>query len=560
MNDEPAPVARCCASQNRRHVWGWVIKVARLAWVNFRTLLDGHVTVRDHLVLVGPNTSGKSSVLAVAALALGGATDLSSIRVHDFRDPTLALELEATLVGLDDVDRGAFPDEVVVAEGAASLRLRVRAEVDPTDPETTLTVTRSFPDSGHSRRPSSVQLERLGFTKVAASRSMGRELGGAQGVARALVRGLDITADAAALEAGLAQVRIVLETSRAIGDFRDDLAARLNESLPARVDKDDVKLTLASDLTDSPLATTTVTLRDAGGDRPVTEHSDGVQALTVLALMGMASRTSARIVAIDEPETHLHPTAQRALIERLLTGTAQQLLATHSSAVAAAAKPEHLATIDRTGMIRQLPDDAPISGALQLLRDYRQSLVEPLTARVVCVVEGDADRMVLEAVARLVNIPLSRLDVAIFQLDGCGGFASVWNFFGPAGLGMAFTAVCDEDAREDWAGTLGVDPAALETRDVLVLTPDLEAVYVTGLGHSRVLELIREAGLISERRFCGQAGKSNWAEMNTHEDVLKACGAKKLKTAAAASIAAGMTQEDGLKLNIIATFLSGLVP
>ncbi len=539
---------------------GWVIKIARLSWVNFRSLLDGHATVRDHLVLVGPNASGKSSVLAVAALTLGSGADLPSIRVQDFRDPTLTLELEATLVGLDDDDRGAFPDEVVVAEGAASLRISVRAEVDPTDPETTLTVTRSFPDSGHGRRPSSAQLKRLGFSKISASRSMGRELVGAQGVARSLVRGLDITADAAALEAGLAQVRTVLETSTTIGDFRDILAARLTESLPATVGKDDVKLTLSSDLADSPLAATTMTLRDAGGDRPLTEHSDGVQALTVLALMGMGSATSARIVAIDEPETHLHPTAQRALIERLLAGTSQQLLATHSSAVAAAAKPEHLATIDRTGMIRQLPDDAPISGALQLLRDYRQSLVEPLTARVVCVVEGDADRMLLEAVARSVNIPLSRLDVAIFQLDGCGGFASVWNFFGPAGLGMTFTAVCDEDAREDWAGTLGVDPGALKTRDVLVLTPDLEGVYVAELGHARVLELIQAAGLISERWFCAQVGKSKWAEVNTHEDVLKVCGAKKLKTAAAASIAAGMTEADGRKLTTIATYLSGLVP
>lgn len=271
--------------------------------MNFRSLLDGHVIVRDHLVLVGPNTSGKSSVLAVAALALGSGTDLPSISVYDFRDPTLALELEATLVELDDVDRGAFPDEVVVAGGAASMRVRVRAEVDPADPETTLTVTRSFPDSGHSRRPSSAQLERLGFSRVSASRSMGRELAGAQGVARSLVRALDITADADALEEGLAQVRSVLETSRAIGDFRDDLAARLTESLPLTVGKDDVRLTLASDLAESPLAATTVTLRDDGGDRPLTEHSDGVQALTVLALMGMGSRTSTRIVAIDEPET-----------------------------------------------------------------------------------------------------------------------------------------------------------------------------------------------------------------------------------------------------------------
>ena len=48
--------------------------------------------------------------------------------------------------------------------------------------------------------------------------------------------------------------------------------------------------------------------------------------------------------------------------------------------------------------------------------------------------------------------------------------------------------------------------------------------------------------------------------MNTHQDVLKACGAKKLKTAAAASIAAGMTDADSQKLSTITAYLSGLLP
>lgn len=540
---------------------GCAIKITQLSWTNFRSLQDGSVIVRDHLVLVGPNTSGKSSLLAIAALTLGSPAEQPTVSVHDFCDPTLPLELEATLIGLDDIDRGAFPDEVTVGTGGVvTLRVRVRAEVDPADPDTTLTVARSFPTSGHSRRPSSAQLYRFAFTKVSAARSMGRELAGAQGVARTLVRGLDITADIEVLEAGLAQVRGVLETSTAITTFRDDLAKRLTESLPTAVDKDDVKLSLASDLADSPLAGTTVTLRDAAGDRPLTEHSDGVQALTVLALMGMGSRTTAQIVAVDEPETHLHPTAQRALTERLLDGSAQQLLATHSSAVAAAAKPEYLATIDRAGVVRQLPADAPISGALQLLRDYRQGLVEPLTARVVCVVEGDADRMVLEAVARALDIRLSRLDVAIFQLDGCGGFEAVWKFFGPDGLGLTFTAVCDEDARDDWAEALGVAPADLETREVLVLDADLEAVYVRELGPARVVELVRAAGLLSERKFCIHAGKSRWDEMTTNEDVVAGCGAKKNKTAAAASIASGLTAADAEQLTTITAFLRGLAP
>ncbi len=323
--------------------------------MNYRSLQDGGLAVREHVVLVGPNASGKSSILFVAALVLGVGSELSKVSVQDFKDPTQPLVLDALLTNLDEVDRGAFPDEVEVEGGTTTLRVRVQAEVDPADPDTTLAVTRFFPDAGHSRRPSSVQVARLGFLQLAASRSMGRELAGAQGVARTLVRNLDVSGDAEGLEAGLAQVRAVLAGSGVIGGFREQLADRLSESLPTPVTKNDVKLVLSSDLSDSPLAGTIMTLRDMSGDRALTEHSDGVQALAVTALMGMDAQRTGRIVAVDEPETHLHPTAQRALVQRLLKGTAQQLMATHSSAVAAAAQPQQLATIDRSGVVRQLP-------------------------------------------------------------------------------------------------------------------------------------------------------------------------------------------------------------
>lgn len=60
-DNEPAPVARCCASQDADTVGGRVIKVARLSWVNFRSLLDGHVNVREHLVLVGPTPAARAA-------------------------------------------------------------------------------------------------------------------------------------------------------------------------------------------------------------------------------------------------------------------------------------------------------------------------------------------------------------------------------------------------------------------------------------------------------------------------------------------------------------------
>jgi putative ATP-dependent endonuclease of OLD family len=478
-----------------------------------------------------------------------------SVSVNDFKDPSLPLVLDVVLSDLDDTDRGAFPDEVEYDGDLVTLPVRFRAEVDAGDPAATLTVERFYPQAT-KRRPSTAQLARFGFSFVPASRSMGRELAGSQGAATALIHRLDLTADKAALDAGFDMVRQVLASSGAIGEFRETLAGRLSESLPFAVAKEQVELKLAADLAESPLAGTTMTLTDAVSSRPITEHSDGVQALTVLALLGMDGARGGSIVAIDEPETHLHPTAQRALVSRLLTGSSQQLIATHNSAVAASAQPKHLGTIDRMGRIRQLPENAPIFGGLQLLRDWRQGLVEPLTAQVVLLVEGDSDRMVVEAVERVCDLGFAQADVAIFQLDGSGEFSAAWNFFGPPGLGMTVRAICDEDARNDWANVLGVEPVDIAASGVLVLNPDMEAFYVDALGPGRIVELVQAAGLLSETKFCARTGKNSWTELD-RDDVVTAAG-KRNKTPTAASIATGLTVADSVKLTPLVEFLAWL--
>jgi putative ATP-dependent endonuclease of OLD family len=507
------------------------------------------------MVLVGPNASGKSSILRAVTLCLGNGTELGSIAVRDFTDPSQPLTLEVVLDGLDNDDRAAFPDEVDVST-VVTLSLRVMATVDASDPDSTLVVERRFPSAGHTRRPSSAQLERFGYAFVPAARSLGRELAGAQGVARRLLTGLDMTADGPALATAQNAIRDALAASATIGGFRTQLASRLTEALPREVTPDEVQLIMATDLLDSPLAGTTLTLLDAGTAAPLQEQSDGIQALAVLALTGMQTAHSL-IVAIDEPETYLHPTAQRTLVRAMVGGAAQRLIATHSSSVASAVEPHHIVSLTAAGEARQLPAGSSIGEPLRLLRDWRNALIEPLTARLVVLVEGSSDRILVEGVANLLGHRLDTWDVAVFQLDGSGAFRDAWDVFGSPGLDIPTRGICDADAQQRWAATIDIPPGDLAGRGFLVLDPDLEAYYVGALGKSRVLELIDAAGLLNDIQLLAGSGKPD-VSLLTDEEVAAAC--RRHKVAVAASLAIWMSAADASTLLDLQSFIQALAP
>lgn len=146
------------------------MKIREVTWSNYRRLPDGQISVREHLVLVGPNDTGKSSIVRALQLCLGmaHAQVSAAIKERDFTDPIRPLILTVTLDGIDADDRAAFPDEITVGPPEI-LVLQVEATLDPTDFDQK-DVRRHFPDSGHGRAPTKDQLKAIGFVFVPAVR------------------------------------------------------------------------------------------------------------------------------------------------------------------------------------------------------------------------------------------------------------------------------------------------------------------------------------------------------------------------------------------------------
>ena len=139
------------------------MKIRDFTWSNYRRLPDGNLQVRDHLVLVGPNDTGKSSIVRALNMCLGMAHAqlMAAVSARDFTDQALPLTFTVTLSGIEDDDRAAFPDEITVGRPDV-LVVALEANLDPVDPDQK-TVRRYFPDGGHGRAPTKNQLKAIGF-------------------------------------------------------------------------------------------------------------------------------------------------------------------------------------------------------------------------------------------------------------------------------------------------------------------------------------------------------------------------------------------------------------
>ncbi len=530
------------------------MRIEKLIWENYRRLPDAVIDVRDHLVLVGPNDSGKSSVLRAVQICLGmpGPQLGTALELRDFTDPSKPLKLGVRLTDLDQNERAAFPDEVVPGPPPL-LRVVVDAEIDPDDGET-VTLRRGFPDSGHSRPPSRAQLAEFRWAYIPATRSLFRELGTTSGsVVQTLLAGLDLSADEAALNAAIVAMTNALDASGALGEFRQEISEVLSDALPNEVTVEDVGLKSAAEMQKDPLTGVTVTVRDGDHMAPLAEQSDGIRALTALALLTMSKKT-AQIVGIDEPETHLHPSAQRSVAATLRSAQGQRLIATHSPAIVSQMHPSEIVAFGADRRPRQLRADAPIGQAERATRHWSNRLIEPLTARHLLLVEGPSDRILVASVASMLDIDLDRRGVAIFELDSCDFFSTAYELFGPEGFDLPLSGLVDEDACEAWAEILGCDESELEGRSMFVCRADLEDEYVRALGREITVAALLASPQISEAALLQGCGVTSLGDI-TEEMLATYCRHKRRKVRAALAITTALTPDLGALISPVAALI-----
>jgi hypothetical protein len=418
--------------------------IVRLKITGFRGVQSADIVFGRHSVLVGPNNSGKTTIIEALALLFGRDRLVRRLTEHDFHgsapDEAARILCIATVSGFAPNDPQHHPSwfnpergvekwfdpntktlsaaqDAQHTELAVQIGFSARFDLDELEAETIrffvdddATLGDPFAEETHLRTIHTRALQELGFFLVPASRTWDRWISFSSELFRRVVatRG-DIPAQAVRAE------------RRRLWNPPDD--SRLEEQ-PGLSDivhavNDELRTLMASPprlqlrltATDSDSVLESVVphfMQGTGPTLPSLRQGTGLislQSLLLLMQFGKARAENGQsfVLAVEEPELHIQPSQQKRLVNRLNALCDQTIVTTHSPIVAAMfPAPDTIFVETRAGMLTAKPLIAavpaqPTNHQQHLLFAWREKLVAALMHEVVLIPEGVSDVAWLES-------------------------------------------------------------------------------------------------------------------------------------------------------------------
>ncbi len=420
------------------------MNIVRLKISGFRGVSSADIVLGKHSVLVGPNNSGKTTVIEALALLLGRDRLVRRLTEHDFHgsapNETARILCIATVTGFAPNDPHHHPSWFSPERGvekwfapiaktlsavpdarhtdlAVQIGFAARFDLDELEAETIrffvddeATLGDPFAEHAHLRAIHTKALQELGFFLVPASRTWDRWISFSSELFRRVVatRG-DMPAQAVRAERQRLWAPAqgdCLEDQPGLSQIVNTVNAELR-TLMASAPKLQLRLTA----TDSDSVLESVVphfVQGAGPTLPSLRQGSGLVSLQSLLLLMQFGKARAEtgqsfVLAVEEPELHIQPSQQKRLVSRLNALCDQTIVTTHSPIVAAMF-PAHdtlfLETRDGVLSARPLMDTVPAQPTnhqQHLLYAWRQRLVAALMHECVLIPEGISDVAWLEA-------------------------------------------------------------------------------------------------------------------------------------------------------------------
>ena len=483
------------------------MRVTSIRIRNFRGIRDLYLELDEVTVLIGENNSGKTSVLDALRLCL---KELGPRRVVfdtlDFHLPDGAADLLSVdpiqiEISFSEQTKGEWEDSLIGRLGRdgilqvgdderSHVRLRVTCTFDSAGRDfqqewSFLNLSDEplvgVPDAALSR----IQRE-VSYFYLHALREAGYHFGERGPFWRPFLKNTQLPAEEKAnIEQKLKEVNDLVVSSHASFERARDGLRKVQDIVPLS-SGDVVSIEAVPGRIFEMLAKAQIHLGTTTGAKiPVARHGEGTQSLAVLMLFSAfleAWPNGAPVVALEEPEAHLHPSAIRALWKLVRDFTGQKLISTHSADLISEISIQDIVRLIRTeeGIKSFRVPHGLLSQEETRKFNYhvRQVRGELLFARCWLLVEGETEAWVYPAAARAIGADLHRDGVRIveYRQSDVGLLAKIAKT-----LGIAWYCVGDDDAER-----LNTEPKVLENlgsasaEDRVVFPyPDIETHLLT---------------------------------------------------------------------------------
>jgi putative ATP-dependent endonuclease of the OLD family len=467
------------------------VRIALLSIKNFRGISEGKLKLPGHVVLIGDNNSGKSSVIEAIDLVLGPdrINRAAPIDEHDFYagryldgegDP-IPIEIEAIIVDLSPEQLRHFKGNLEFWNEAAgaliegppiaaiaganvkeALRVGFRGWYEPDDDDfKAQTFFCSPPQDSGEQPPFYARDKRLcGFLLLRALRTGSRAL--------SLERGslLDIILRVQELrpkmwENVLEQLRVLpvaADPELGITQILSGVQAAIRSFVPSEwASEPHLRV---SDLTRETLRRTLTVFMATGAMNGATPHAapfqhqgNGTINMLVLALLSMIADAKQTVIfAMEEPEIAIPPSTQKRIVDGVRRKSSQALFTSHSPYVLEEFSPSQILVLrrDANGTLSAAAVVFPAHIKPKTYSsEFRLRFAEALLARRVLIAEGETETAAYPTAARRLAeldpqnyASLEALGIAIFNARTDSQVAGYGAFF--RALGKRVFAVYDK--------------------------------------------------------------------------------------------------------------------
>jgi len=451
------------------------MRLSKIKIENFRGIESLEVDLdRDVTVFIGENNSGKTSVLEALRFGLNtiksgkicNFSEYDFYRNEKYNSLTTCNPITLTFIFLES-EEYPWPshitqalDDLIIGAEYAAIKLQLTAKYNPDNAEPTQNWC--FLDDADremvGNQGSIKKLRQLRpFFFQSALRSAKDEFYGLSTYWSSFLKNKDINNDTRKkLEDELLNVnQKIVDAHLSFKDVTEEIQ-RISElvsvgsAYPVSVDPGQ------SDVYKSLRYAEVNLLSGSKAKIPIRNHGEGTQSLSVLLLFSAYLKTRLKaeidkfaepIIAIEEPEAHLHPNATRSIWHLLKDLPGQKIIATHSGDILSEVPVKNLRRIHRTAIsteCKSIPDNLLTDEELRKFNhQVRRNRGELLFARCWLLVEGETDVSVFAECADLLDIKLYKNGIRIVECSQAGGpgiFIKVAD-----ALGIKWHLVADND-------------------------------------------------------------------------------------------------------------------